>query len=153
MRVRPLAVEQRPAELALEKLDRPRQRRLRDVAALRGAREIQFLGDGEEVANLVHLHRLAPRAPGMAIAWRYKTDPDRHFNAPRHFVILLPVPRSPDGAGQETRTMIDPVKMQQLRRGLAGAALAATSPFSPRRRAPASARPTRPRPAFARRAR
>ena len=60
VRVRPLAVEERPAELALEKLDRPRQRRLRDVAALGGAREVQFLGDGEEVANLVHLHRFVP---------------------------------------------------------------------------------------------
>ena len=67
MRVRPLAVEQRPAELALEKLDRPRQRRLRDVAALGGAREVQFLGDGEEVADLVHLHRL--RSLGRP-AWR-----------------------------------------------------------------------------------
>jgi hypothetical protein len=60
MRIRALAVEQRTAELALEKLDRPRQRWLRDVAALGGAREVQFLGDGEEVANLVHLHGFVP---------------------------------------------------------------------------------------------
>ena len=38
------------------------------VAALGGAREVQFLGDGEEVANLVHLHRLVPWARPAAIA-------------------------------------------------------------------------------------
>jgi hypothetical protein len=58
--VRPLAVEERAAELALEELDRPRQRRLRDVATLGGAREVQFLGDGEEVAHLMHLHGFVP---------------------------------------------------------------------------------------------
>src|SRR3954453_10200057 len=36
------------------------------------------------------------------------------------------MPRSPGGAGQETRTMIDPVTMQQLRRGLTGPTLAAS---------------------------
>jgi hypothetical protein len=63
VRVRPLAVEERPAELALEKLDCPGQRRLRDVAALGGAGEVQFLSDREEVANLVHLHRFVPQGP------------------------------------------------------------------------------------------
>ena len=49
-----------PPSSLLEKLDRPRERRLRDVAALGGAREVQFLGDREEVADLVHLHRFVP---------------------------------------------------------------------------------------------
>jgi hypothetical protein len=56
VRVRALAMEQRPAELALEELDRPRQRGLRHVAALGGAREVELVRDGEEVADLVHLH-------------------------------------------------------------------------------------------------
>src|SRR5829696_6243905 len=64
--IRALAVEQRAAELALEKLDRPRQRRLRDVAALGGAGEVQFLGDRQEIADLVHLHSVVPRPPHRA---------------------------------------------------------------------------------------
>src|SRR5215210_1102289 len=85
MGVRPLAVEQRAAELALEELDRSRQRRLRHVAALGCAGEVQFLGDGEEVANLVHLHRLVPWAPGTAIASRYKTRSQSAFQSAARF--------------------------------------------------------------------
>ena len=57
--------EERPAELALQELDGPRERRLRDVAALGSAREVQLLGDGEEVADLVHLHRVVPKRPNV----------------------------------------------------------------------------------------
>ena len=56
VRVRPLAVEERPAKLRLQQLDRPCQRGLRDVAALRRAGEVQFPADGQEVADLMHLH-------------------------------------------------------------------------------------------------
>jgi len=56
MRVRPLAMEQQPAELLLQQLDCARQRRLRDVALLGGLGEVQRICDGQEIADLVHLH-------------------------------------------------------------------------------------------------
>ena len=56
----PFAAKQVAAELGLELLDRPRQRRLRDVALVGGAREVEHARDGEEVANLMHLHGRAP---------------------------------------------------------------------------------------------
>ena len=56
MRQRPLAPEQVAAELLLQQLDGPRQRGLGDVAGLGGAREVQRARQGEEVADLMHLH-------------------------------------------------------------------------------------------------
>ena len=56
LRRRPLASEQVAAELVLELLDGARQRGLRDVAFLGGAREIQQPRDREEVSDLMHLH-------------------------------------------------------------------------------------------------
>src|SRR5438105_2619534 len=46
-----LAMEQRAAELLLEHPDRPRERRLRDVAALGSAGEVQFPAQHEEIAD------------------------------------------------------------------------------------------------------
>ncbi len=46
------ADEQLDAQRGLERLDPLAQRRLRDVQALRGAREMQLLGDGDEVAEV-----------------------------------------------------------------------------------------------------
>ncbi len=60
LRRRPLAAKQVATEFGLELLDRPRQRRLGDVALVGRAREVEHAGDGEEVANLVHLHDRAP---------------------------------------------------------------------------------------------
>ena len=53
------AVEQRHAELPLESRDRGAQRLLGDVHAAGGAREVQLLGDGDEVAQVpqLHIHR------------------------------------------------------------------------------------------------
>ena len=51
-----LAPQQQPAELLLELMHGARQRRLRDVAALCRAREVQGLAEREEIADLVHLH-------------------------------------------------------------------------------------------------
>ena len=48
-----LASEQLSAELVLQLLDGAREGRLRDVAALGGAREVQSLGDGDEIVDLV----------------------------------------------------------------------------------------------------
>src|SRR5437016_1849148 len=56
MREMALAMEKRPAELALQLLDGARERGLRDVGLLRGAREVQFLCDGEKITDLVHFH-------------------------------------------------------------------------------------------------
>jgi hypothetical protein len=51
-----LAVKKEPAKLLLEKLDRARQRRLRHIAPLACASEIQLLGHREEITNLMHFH-------------------------------------------------------------------------------------------------
>jgi hypothetical protein len=50
-------LEQRRPELALEVADLPTQWRLRDVQPLGGAAEVQFFGDGDEVAEVAELHR------------------------------------------------------------------------------------------------
>ncbi len=60
MRVSALAVEQWPAKLVLELLDRARQRRLADVALLRGTREVQRAREGDEIADLLHFHGAIP---------------------------------------------------------------------------------------------
>ena len=56
MRSRPLAVEQEAAELVLQELDGARERRLRHVAFLGRAGEIQLLAQGEEIPDLMHFH-------------------------------------------------------------------------------------------------
>ena len=56
----PLAAKQVAAEFGLQLLDGPRQRRLRDVALVGGAREVEHARNREEVANLMHLHGRAP---------------------------------------------------------------------------------------------
>src|SRR5262245_57871824 len=60
-RNRGLALEQGAAQLPLERADRVGQRRLRDAAASRRAREIAFRAQRQEVADLVHLHVFNPR--------------------------------------------------------------------------------------------
>jgi hypothetical protein len=50
------AVEQGRTQLVLQLLDLVRQRRLRDVQALRRAGEVQRLGDGVEVAEVAQFH-------------------------------------------------------------------------------------------------
>ena len=71
LRCRPFAPEQVAAEFGLELLDRPRQRRLRNVALVGGAREIQRPRDGEEVPDLMHFHdRAAPIFPAGNLADR-----------------------------------------------------------------------------------
>ena len=57
---RPLAAEQIAAQLAFQQLDGARQRRLRDVALLGGAREVQRPGDSQEIPDLVHFHSSVP---------------------------------------------------------------------------------------------
>src|SRR5207253_405099 len=52
----PLAPEQLPPELVLERMDRTAQRRHGDAALLGGAGEIQSLARGEKVANLMQFH-------------------------------------------------------------------------------------------------
>ena len=52
------ADEQLDPQRGLERLDPLAQRRLRDVQALRGTREMQLLGDGDEVAEVSdQIHR------------------------------------------------------------------------------------------------
>ena len=50
------AIEEAAAEFGFEFLDLLRERRLRDVAFFRGAREGRGVGDGAEVAELVEFH-------------------------------------------------------------------------------------------------
>src|SRR5437773_3092843 len=52
----PFPPQQQTAELFLELLDRTGQCRLRDVALLGSAREVQRVGNGQKIADLVHLH-------------------------------------------------------------------------------------------------
>ena len=50
------AIEQRRAELGLERADRARQRRLRDVQRERGAPEVERVADRDEIAQVPELH-------------------------------------------------------------------------------------------------
>src|SRR5262245_31969493 len=50
------AYQQRRTDLALESTDLNAERRLRDVEPPRGAAEVQFLGDGHEVAKAAQVH-------------------------------------------------------------------------------------------------
>jgi hypothetical protein len=52
----PRALEQPHAQLRLQRADLLAQRRLGDVQALGGAREVQLLGDGDEIAQVTQLH-------------------------------------------------------------------------------------------------
>ena len=57
LRLRALAPEQVAAELALELLDRARQRGLADIALFGAAGEIEVLRDREKIPHLMHFHR------------------------------------------------------------------------------------------------
>ena len=75
LRGRPLAAEQVAAKFGLELLDRPRQRRLGDVALVGGAREIQRPRDGEEISDLMHFHdRAAPIRLACKLADEARND-------------------------------------------------------------------------------
>ena len=52
----PLAIYEGAAELLLEKLDGPGERRLGDIASLGRPGEVELLAEGEEIADLMHLH-------------------------------------------------------------------------------------------------
>jgi hypothetical protein len=56
MSVCSLAIDERAAELFLQKPDGAGKRGLGNVASLGGPREVQFLAEGEEIADLMHLH-------------------------------------------------------------------------------------------------
>ena len=56
------ALQQRAAELGLERVDLLAERRLGDVQSRRGAPEVQLLGDGDEIAKLAEFHDLDPMA-------------------------------------------------------------------------------------------
>ena len=61
LRRRPFAAEQVAAEFGLELLDRARQRGLRYIAVVGGAREIQRARHRQEISHLMHFHdRSAP---------------------------------------------------------------------------------------------
>ena len=58
-------LEELHAELGLQLLDLTTQRRLGHVQALGGASEMQLLGDGDETAQVTHLHGFANRSIGI----------------------------------------------------------------------------------------
>jgi hypothetical protein len=109
MRAMALAPEQGTAQFRFELFDRSSKRRLGDIAALRGAREIQGLAQCQEVANLMHFHIVHPlmsdKQPvqnggehcriieGLYGNERYSV---LHFNAQKahHFSIPKPCPES-----------------------------------------------------------
>ena len=51
-----LAAEQQPADFVLELLDGAAQRRLGDVALLRGPREVAGLADRQEIPDVMNVH-------------------------------------------------------------------------------------------------
>lgn len=53
------ALEERGAEFVLEGADLARERRLADVQALRGAPDVLFFCDGDEIAQLIQAHPLS----------------------------------------------------------------------------------------------
>jgi len=59
VRVRALAIEQRAAELELQKLDGADERGRADAALLRRLGEVQVLRRRQKIADLVHLHARA----------------------------------------------------------------------------------------------
>ena len=65
------AREERRAELVLEGADLPAERRLAHVQARGGAADVSFLGDGDEIADLLEAHDVQIRSK------RYWTPPPR----------------------------------------------------------------------------
>src|SRR5262249_41987198 len=61
-----LTSDQQPPELLFEFLDRARERGLRHVALLRGAREVQRLAKGKKISDLIQFH-LAPSAQPQTV--------------------------------------------------------------------------------------
>ena len=61
------ALEQRDAELVLQRLDLRADGRLADVQLLRGARQVTEFGDGGKAAQLVELHGRAPGPRSKAL--------------------------------------------------------------------------------------
>jgi len=60
VRVLALTAKEFSAQLLLERLDRARQRRLRDVALFGCPGEIKRIGQGQKIADLLHLHEFSP---------------------------------------------------------------------------------------------
>ena len=50
------SLKQGRAELVFERADRSAERRLAHVKARRGATDVRFLGDGDEIADLLEAH-------------------------------------------------------------------------------------------------
>ena len=50
------ALDEREPDLGLQALDLLRERRLGDVLARRGAREVALVGEGDEIAQLAQFH-------------------------------------------------------------------------------------------------
>jgi hypothetical protein len=66
--VRALAIYECAAKLFFEKPNGAGERRLSDIASLGGPGEVQLLAEGEEIADLMHLHG---GPPGLVIRRRY----------------------------------------------------------------------------------
>src|SRR6201989_2308357 len=65
---RPLAPEQVAAKFGLELLDRARQRRLRHVALVGGAGEVERARYREKIPDLMHFHDQAPPVAAANLA-------------------------------------------------------------------------------------
>ena len=55
------SLEKGRAELVFERADRSTERRLAHVKAHRGAPDVTFFGDGDEIADLLEAHRVIVR--------------------------------------------------------------------------------------------
>src|ERR1043166_789214 len=100
MSVTVLSSKQISAEFELQHFYGAGQRGLRHIALLRRAREVQLLGNREEIADLVHLHGSTPSIPRSQSS-------DGHSACSNHAAIVAPPSRiSSKGFSQPNRAQL-----------------------------------------------
>src|SRR5262252_6438742 len=85
-----LAVKKRTAELSLQLLNRARERRLRNVTLLGGAREVQLLGDREKIPDLMHFHSAALFNTACVSDWSVSAPASSIRSAPSCWSVASP---------------------------------------------------------------
>src|SRR5215472_5761171 len=91
--VRPLAPKQVAAQFTFQELDGSGQRRLRNVAFLRGTREVERSRDRQEIPDLVHFHGLASGSRQPAIERSSLRGIPRAFSCRAYSPVMRRLPR------------------------------------------------------------
>ena len=91
---------ERRSQLVLERLELPRQRRLRHPDELRGPSETAHVCHGQEVPELLQRHRHSLRASDRAISLN---DPERPVSVPRVVASAPSIPTACVGCTARTR--------------------------------------------------